>query len=126
MRDLRTLMYLLNLELLRRMFENIELESSWGCKRMRGAAVEADAIGEQQPKRTRSGAAADTDASGKHAAPAEVGAIREQQLEADTNGKQQMKRMQSGQGDSEWLTTRERDLAGRMKFTVHRPAIAHD
>ena len=59
---------------------------------MRGAAVEADAIGEQQPKRTRSGAA-----SGEHAtAAAEAGAIGEQRLEADANGKQQMKRMQSG------------------------------
>ena len=35
-----------------------------------GAAVEADAIGEQQPKRMRSGAAAEADASGKHAAAA--------------------------------------------------------
>ena len=40
----------------RRMFG---LESGWGCKRNRGAAAEADAIGEQQPKRTRSGAAAE-------------------------------------------------------------------
>ena len=61
---------------------------------MRGAAVEADAIGEQQPKRTRSGAAAEADASGEHAA----GATGERHLEADTNGEQQMKRMQSGQG----------------------------
>ena len=65
-RDLRTLIYLLNLE---------------GCKRMRGAAVKADAIGEQQPKRTRSGAAVEADASGEHAAAAEAGAIGEQQLE---------------------------------------------
>ena len=61
------------------MFENIGLESNWGCKRNRGAAVEADAIGEQQPKRTRSGAAAEADASGEHAAAAEAGAIGEQQ-----------------------------------------------
>ena len=47
---------------------------------MRGAAVEADAIGEQQPKWTRSGASAEADASGEHAAAAEVGAIGEQQL----------------------------------------------
>ena len=53
---------------------------------MRGEAVKADAIEEQQPKRTRSGAAAEADASGKHVAAAEV----------DANGKQQMKRMQSG------------------------------
>ena len=38
-----------------------------------------DAIGEQQPKRTRSGAAAEADASGEHAAAAEAGAIEEQQ-----------------------------------------------
>ena len=67
--DLRTLIYLLNLELRE---EYIGLESSWGCKRMRGAAVEADAIGEQQPKRTRSGAAAGVDASGEHAAAAQL------------------------------------------------------
>ena len=42
----------------------------------RGAAVEADAIGEQQPKRTRSGSAAEADA------------IEEQQLEADSIGGQ--------------------------------------
>ena len=70
----------------------------WGCKRMRGAAVKVDAIGEQQPKRTRSGAAVEADASGEHAAAAEAGAIGQQHLEADANGKQQMKRMQSGQG----------------------------
>ena len=46
----------------------------------RGAAVEADAIGEQQlTERMRSGAAAEADASGEHAAAAEVGAIGEQQ-----------------------------------------------
>ena len=87
----------------------------------RGAAVEADAIGEQQPKRTRSGAAAEADTSGEHAAAAEadtsgehaaaaeadtsgehaaaaeVGAIGEQ-LEVDANGEQQLKQMQSSQG----------------------------
>ena len=47
---------------------------------MRGAAVEADAIGEQQPKQMRSGAAAEADASGEHAAAAEAGTIGEQQL----------------------------------------------
>ena len=53
---------------------------------------------EQQPKWTRSGAAAEADASGEHAAAAEAGAIGEQQLEADANREQQLKRMQSGQG----------------------------
>ena len=68
----------------RRMFENIGLESSWGCKRMH-------AIGEQQPKRMRSGAAAEAlaDASGEHAAAAEAGAVGDQQLD----GEQQLKRM---------------------------------
>ena len=42
--------------------------------------------------------AAEADASGKHAAAAEAGAIGEQQLEADANRKQQIKRMQSCQG----------------------------
>ena len=42
------------------------------------AAFEADTIGEQQPKRTRSGAAAEEDASCEHAAAAEAGAIGEQ------------------------------------------------
>ena len=48
------------------------------------------AIGEQQPKRTRSGAAA------------EVDAIEEQQLhmQADANGEQQLKRTQSGSSSS--------------------------
>ena len=71
------------------MFENIGLESSWGCKRMH-------AIGEQQPKWMRSGAAAEAlaDASGDHAAAAEAGAVGDQQLD----GEQQLKRMQSGQG----------------------------
>ena len=63
-----------------------------------GSSSEADAIGEQQPKRTRSGAAAEADASGEHAAAAEAGTIGEQQLEADANGEQQLKRLQSGQG----------------------------
>ena len=62
------------------MFENIGLESSWGCKWMRGAAVEADAIGEQQLKRTWLETAAEADAGGEHAAAAEAGAIGEQQL----------------------------------------------
>ena len=56
--DLRTLYFNLFTEprTPRRMFENIGLESSWGCKRNRGAVVEADAIaGEQQLKRTQSG-----------------------------------------------------------------------
>ena len=56
------------------------------------------AIGEQQPKRTRSGAAA------------EVDAIEEQQLhmQADANGEQQLKRTQSGSSSS----AQYRELSG--------------
>ena len=72
--------------------------SSSRSGRNRGAAVEADAIGVQQSKRARLGAAAEADASGEHAAAAEAGTIGEQQLEADANREQQFKRMQSGQG----------------------------
>ena len=98
--DLRTLIYLLNLKLREDCSRTLGWNPAgcWGCKRMRGAAVKMDAIGEQQPKWTRSGAAVEADASGEHAAAAEAGAIGEQQLEEDANGKQQMKRMQSGQG----------------------------
>ena len=74
-RDLRTLIYLLNLELREecsRAGIQLGLQAD-ACNR--GAAVEADAIGEQQPKRTPSGAAAEADASGEHAAAAEAGAI---------------------------------------------------
>ena len=78
--DLRTLIYLLYLELREecsRAGIQLGLQAD-ACNR--GAAVEADAIGEQQPtERTRSGAAAEADASGEHAAAAEAGAIREQQ-----------------------------------------------
>ena len=47
----------------------------------RGAAVEADAIGEQQPKWTQSGSSCNRE---QHAA------------EADASGEQQLKRMQAG------------------------------
>ena len=96
-RDLRTLIYLLNLELREECSRTLDWNHSWGCKRMH-AIGEADAIGEQQPKRTRSRAAAEADASGEHPAAAEAGEIGEQQLEADTDGEQQLKRMQSGPG----------------------------
>ena len=78
----------------RRMFENI---GGWNPVFNRGAAVEedairraaveADAIGEQQLKRTQSGSSSRS------------GRDREQQLEAEANGEQQWKRMpQSGPG----------------------------
>ena len=75
------------------MLKNIGLESSWGCKRMH-------AIGEQRPKWTRSGAAAEADASGEHAAAAEAGAIDHGGAAAESGRKreQQLKRMQMGQG----------------------------
>ena len=86
-RDLRTLIYLLNLELREECSRTLGPGMGWNPVCNRGAAaeadaigraaVEADAIGEQQSKRTRSGAAA------------EAGAIREQQLEAEANGEQQ-------------------------------------
>ena len=79
-RDLHTLIYLLNLELREecsRAGIQLGLQVD-ACNR--GAAVEADAIGEQQPtERMRSGAAAEADASGEHAAAAEAGTIGEQQ-----------------------------------------------
>ena len=80
-RDLRTLIYLLNLELREE------------CSRR----LQADAGSSSRSGHNR-GAAAEADASGEHAAAAEAVAIGEQQLEADANGKQQMKRIQSGQG----------------------------
>ena len=70
-RDLRTLIYLLNLELEKNVREHWARAPGMGwnpvCNRGAAAeadaiglvAVEADAIGEQQSKRTRSGAAAD-------------------------------------------------------------------
>ena len=63
----------------RRMFENIGLESSWGCKRMH-------AIGEQQSKRTQSGSSSRS------------GRDREQQLKQTqaASVQQQLKRAQSG------------------------------
>ena len=67
-RDLRTLIYLLNLELREESSRTLGRGMGWNpvCNRgaaveedaIERAAVEADAIGEQQLKRTRSGAAA--------------------------------------------------------------------
>ena len=83
--DLHTLIYLLNLEL-------CEECSGWNPAGLqadacnRGAAVEAGAIREQQPKRTRSGAAAEVDASGERAAAAEAGAIGERSWKRTQTG----------------------------------------
>ena len=68
-RDLRTVIYLLNLELREECSRTLGPGMGWNPVCNRGAAVEADAIGraavqadaigEQQSKRMRSGAAAD-------------------------------------------------------------------
>ena len=103
------------------------------------AAVEADAIGEQQPKRTQSGsssrsgrnqgAAAEADASGDHGAVAEADASGEHAAaaEADANGEQQLKRMQSGPGtaadskrtqaaSSSWQSGGQADAIGEQQL----------
>ena len=96
-RDLRTLIYLLNLELREECSRTLGRGMGWNPVCNRGAAVEedaigraaveADAIGEQQLKRTQSGSSSRS------------GRDREQQLEAEANGEQQWKRMpQSGPG----------------------------
>ena len=89
-RDLRTLIYLLNLELREECSsENIGLESS--------AAGAASGCGEQQSKRTQSGSssrsgrdreqlAAEADASGERAAAAEAGAIGERSWKRTQTG----------------------------------------
>ena len=108
-RDLRTLIYLLNLELR----ENVREHCHWArrmgwnpvCSRgaavegdaIGRAAVEADAIGEQQSKRTRSGAAADRE-----------------------SGEQQLKRAQSG--NSSWRRRQTGSSSGRMPQSCPRAA----
>ena len=91
MRDLRTLIYLLNLELREECTRTLGPGTpgmGWNPVCNRGAAAEADAIGR---------------------AAAEAGAIGEQQLEAEANGEQQcrnrareqqLKRTQSGRSSS--------------------------
>ena len=97
MRDLRTLIYLLNLELR----EECSRTLGWnpaGAACNRGAAVEANAIGEQQPKRTRSGAA---DASGERLACSMQQLKRAQLGSAAGSGRKRgaaVESMQSGSG----------------------------
>ena len=87
----------------RRMFENIGLEqlvlqadAIWEQQSKRtqswiSRAIKADAFGEQQPKRTHSKSSS---LSGhKRRAAAEADAIREQQLKQMQNGEQQLKRI---------------------------------
>ena len=85
-RDLRTL---IEPRTPRRMFENIVLESASWCmqsgsssrsERNRGAAVEADEIGEQQPKWTQSRSSSWKRTQTGSSSAAEVDAIGEQQL----------------------------------------------
>ena len=89
-RDLRTLIYLLNLELReecsRTLGWNLAGAAS-GCGEQQSKWTQSGSM--QQLKRMRSGAAAEADASGEHAAAAEGGRNRglRQQLEADANGK---------------------------------------
>ena len=77
--DLRTL---LNLELR----EECSRTLGWNPA---GAASGCMQSGSSSQSGRNRGAAAEPDASGEHAAAAEVGAIGEQQLEADANGEQQ-------------------------------------
>ena len=74
-RDLRTLIYLLNLELREECSRTLGRGMGWNPVCNRGAAVEADAIGR---------AAVEADAIGRAA------------VEADAIGEQQLKRTQSG------------------------------
>ena len=89
-RDLRTLIYLLNLELREECSRTLGPGMGWNPVCNRGAAVEADAIGR---------AAVQADVIGRRAA-AEAGAIGEQQLDARRRpGTRLWKRMpQSGPG----------------------------
>ena len=139
MRDLRTLIYLLNHEECSRTHwvRGHGLESS---KRNRGAAVEADVIGEQQLKRTQSAGSSSRSgldreqqlkrmqaASSRRNQRAAAEAEGEQQLkwmpqsgpgaaaEADASGEQQLKRTQSGSSSACSL---HRELSGTGLRTV--------
>ena len=94
---------------LRRMFENSGhgwnlreqlAGSSSRSGRNRGAAVEADAIGEQQTKRTPSGSRLlkqmQSGSCSRSGRTREAVDNREQQLKADASSKKQLKRMQAG------------------------------
>ena len=105
-RDLRTLIYLLNLELREECSRTLGRGMGWNPVCNRGAAVEADAIGraaveadaigEQQLKRTQSGSssrsARDREQQWKRmpqtgpGAPAEADAIGEKQLFRELSG----------------------------------------
>ena len=91
---------------LRRMFENIGLESSWGCKRMHAIGKQQSKqtqSGEQQLKRTQSGSSSRS------------GHDREQQLKwtQTASMQQQLKRAQSGSSSSAQRAVRHRITHGR-------------
>ena len=117
-RDLRTLIYLLNLELREECSRTLGRGMGWNpeCNRASIAAVEADAIGEQQLKRMQSGSSSRS------------GRDREQQLEAEANGEQQWKRMpQSGPGaaaeaDASGEQQLKRTQSGRSSSSESCPA----
>ena len=70
-RDLRTLIHLLNLELREDCSRTLGWNPAGGCGEQQSKRRN------QQPKRTRSGEAAEADANGEHAAAAEACAIGE-------------------------------------------------
>ena len=125
-RDLRTLIYLLNLKLREECSRTLGRGMGWNPECNRGAAVgadaigraavEADAIGEQQLKRMQSGSSSRS------------GRDREQQLEAEANGEQQWKRMpQSGPGaaaeaDASGEQQLKRTQSGRSSSSESCPA----
>ena len=119
MRNLRTSIYLLNLKL----HEECSRTLGWnpagvasGCMQseatveadaIRRAAVEADAIGEQQPKWTWSGSAAEADA------------IEEQELEADANRTSSWSRRNRGaSGRNRGAAALHRELSSAGLLTV--------
>ena len=111
-RDLRTLIYLLNLELREECSRTLPLGPGNGLESSRGAAVEADAIGraaveadaigEQQSKRTRSGAAADRESG-------------EQQLKRAQSGSSCWRRRQTGSSSGSGCRNRAREQ--QLKLT---------
>ena len=111
-----------------RMFEN----SGLGCKRNRGAAVEADAIGEQQLKRTQaasmqqqlkraqSGSSSWKRTQTGSSSAVAIGPRSSSWFEADASGEQQLKwtqsggkRTQSGSSSSAQRAVRRRITHGR-------------
>ena len=120
-RDLRTLIYLLTLELREECSRTLGRGMGWNpvCNQgaaveadaIERAAVEADAIGEQQLKRTQSGSSSrsgrDWEQQSKRTRSGAAAA-----LEAEANGEQQWKRMpQSGPG-----AAAEADVSGEQQL----------